>query len=231
MIQKFNNFLKKTVDYKDKNSPAYRLRRKRMEVFEHYFAEQFGESATTDIINILDVGGTLEFWTILDFKYLDRVHITLLNLDKRRIPADMASRFSSVSGDATNMKEYADNSFDLIFSNSVIEHVGDFENQKKMVLEMRRISKRRYLQTPNRYFPIEPHYGFPLFQFFPMKLKMYMIMHYNMRYKQAENEEEAYQIASEIRLLNKKELRKIFPNEAIYRERILGMTKSFFIFF
>lgn len=229
MIQKFNNYLKKLVDYRDKSSPAYRFRRKRMEIFEHRFAEWFDKVDGT--ITILDVGGTLNFWTVLDFKYLDRVHITLLNLDEKTVPPDMADRFQSVSGDATNMKEYADNSFDLVFSNSVIEHVGDFENQKKMIAEMKRISKHRYLQTPNRYFPIEPHYGFPLFQFFPMKLKIYMVMHYNMRYKRAENKEEAYRIASEIRLLNKTELRKLFPYEAIYRERIFGITKSFYVFF
>lgn len=168
---------------------------------------------------------------MLKFKYLDRVHITLLNLEKKEIPGKWKDTFKSVSGDATDLKEYPDNFFELAFSNSVIEHVGDFEEQKKMIMEMKRVSKYRYLQTPNKYFPIEPHYGFPLFQFFPMKLRMYMVLHYNMRYKKAQSREEAYQIVSEIRLLNKKELRKLFPNETINKECVFGMTKSYYIFF
>lgn len=230
MIQKFNNYLKRIVDFENCNSPAYQFRRRRMEAFERQFEEWFGDRKGHDI-TILDVGGTLEFWTVLEFKYLDRVHITLLNLEEKEIPDRWKSIFQSVSGDATNLKEYADNSFELAFSNSVVEHVGGFEDQRNMVLEMKRVSKHRYIQTPNKYFPIEPHYGFPLFQFFPMKLKEYMVMHYNMRYKRAENSEEAYRIASEIRLLCKKELRRLFPNEEIHKERIWGMTKSFFIFF
>lgn len=175
MIQKLNNYLKRLVNFEDKNSPAYQFRRRRMKVFEEQFAEWFGEYKKDYNVNILDVGGTLKFWTVLEFKYLDRVHITLLNLDEREIPDKWKNTFQSVSGDATNMKEYPDNFFELCFSNSVIEHVGSFEDQKKMILEMKRISKHRYLQTPNKYFPVEPHYGFPLFQFFPMKLRMYMI--------------------------------------------------------
>lgn len=181
-------------------------------------------------IEVLDIGGTLAFWTVLDFKYFDRVHITLLNLDEVLIEEQWQKVFKSVAGDAADLSGYADNSFDLAFSNSVIEHVGDFERQKKMVSEMTRVARHRYLQTPNKYFPIEPHYGFPLFQFFPLRLKVYMVQHYDMRYKKAENEKEAYEIAGEIRLLTGKELKKLLPDARIEREKVMFLTKSFFAF-
>lgn len=229
MIQKFHNYIKSNADYRNENSPAYKFRRKRMDVFESQFVKWFGEKG--DIVRILDIGGTLSFWTLLDFKYIDRVHITLLNLEKVEIPDKLKDTFISISGDGTNLSQYKDGSFDLVFSNSVIEHVGDFEAQKRMLSEMKRLSNRRYMQTPNRYFPIEPHYGFPLFQFFPMKMKMYLLQHYNIRCRKAESTQEAYKIASEVRLLGKRELKKLLPSEHIEKEKVFGLTKSFYIFF
>ncbi len=182
-------------------------------------------------VEILDIGGTLAFWTVLDFKYLDQVHITLLNLEEVPIEERWQKVFKSVAGDAADLSGYTDNSFDLAFSNSVIEHVGDYDRQERMVSEMSRVARHRYIQTPNKYFPIEPHYGFPLFQFFPLWLKMYMVQHYDMRYKKAENEKEAYEIAGEIRLLSIGELRRLFPRTHIYCEKICGFTKSFYVFF
>lgn len=229
MIKRIHNYLRRAVNYTDKSSPAYRYRRKRMDIFECQFEKMFGKSK--DIIKILDVGGTLSFWTVLDFKYINRVHITLLNVEAEEIPENLQNIFVSIAGDATNMSEFKDNSFDLVFSNSVIEHVGDFEAQRKMMQEMKRISTHRYIQTPNRYFPIEPHYGFPLFQFFPMKLKVYMVQHYKLRCERAVNAQEAYEIASGVRLMKKKDLERLLPNEVIHRERVFGFTKSFYVFF
>ena len=39
--------------------------------------------------------------------------------------------------------------------------------------------------------------------------------------------EEAAAILAEIRLLSEEEVRRLFPRSRIYRERFLGMTKSF----
>jgi len=54
-----------------------------------------------------------------------------------------------------------DGEFDLVFSNSVIEHVGDFERMRQFVHEARRVAKSYWIQTPSKWFPIEPHCGMP----------------------------------------------------------------------
>ncbi len=61
---------------------------------------------------------------------------------------------------------FGDREFDIAFSNSVIEHVPP-ELQAAFAAEVSRVADRYFVQTPNRYFPIEPHYQLPLFQFLP----------------------------------------------------------------
>ena len=73
-----------------------------------------------------------------------------------------------VQGDATNLP-FGDAEFDVAFSNSVIEHV-PHELQPAFASEISRVAKRYFVQTPNRYFPIEPHYQLPFFQFLPKGL-------------------------------------------------------------
>ena len=65
-----------------------------------------------------------------------------------------------------------DNEFDIVFSNSVIEHVGDFWKQKLFSSEIQRVGKRYFVQTPSFWFPYEPHTLIPFYQFFPVNIKM-----------------------------------------------------------
>ena len=107
-----------------------------------------------DEIRILDVGGTEMYWEHMDF-IKPNIHITLLNLQKQ---STKNNNFISIAGDACNMSDFNDKSFEIIHSNSVIEHVGSFNDQLKMADEIKRVGKIYFLQTPNYYFPIEPHF-------------------------------------------------------------------------
>ena len=52
---------------------------------------------------------------------------------------------------------FADDEFDWVFSNAVVEHVGNRTNQLMFINEMLRVGKRVFFTTPNRWFPIESH--------------------------------------------------------------------------
>ena len=65
------------------------------------------------------------------------------------------------------MPEFTTGEFDVVFSNSVIEHVGDFDDQRRMADEVRRVGRRFFVQTPNRWFPLEVHTRLPFVHWLP----------------------------------------------------------------
>jgi 2-polyprenyl-3-methyl-5-hydroxy-6-metoxy-1,4-benzoquinol methylase len=113
---------------------------------------------------------------------------------------------------------YADSEFPIVFSNSVIEHVPR-ELRPAFAAEIRRVGRRYFVQTPNRYFPIEPHYQVPLFQFLPKRTQRWLNHHFTLGWHEKGQWED-------IDLLTARELGQLFPDAVIHRERLLGVTKS-----
>ncbi len=178
-------------------------------------------------IRILDVGGKEIFWERLNVHHDDTVKITLLNLTAVETKF---RNFTSIVGDGRNMPEFRNGEFDVVFSNSVIEHVGNYEDQKRMAKELRRVGKRFFLQTPNYYFPFEPHFLFPCFQFFPVWFKVFMIRHFNLGWcDRLPDRNQAIQAVHSVRLLKKRELKELFPGATIHKERIGGLVYSFIV--
>ena len=212
---------------------AHKFRMKRMNFFQKKFSETFSEEIKQNIpIKVLDVGGTWSFWESMHYKYLNSLSLTLLNLKKVEVP-EKFTNIKSVAGDATNLSQYSDKEFDLVFSNSVIEHVGKEAQQKKMADEILRVGKHCYLQTPNKYFPIEPHFISPLFQFLPLKVRIFLLFHFALGWrkrKDVRTKEEAINDADSVDLLTLKRLRKFFPNAEIQKEKFFFLTKSFYFF-
>lgn len=63
---------------------------------------------------------------------------------------------------------FDDKSFDIVYSHAVIEHVGCYANQVKMIIEALRVAKKSiWITTPNRWHPIEFHSVFPFFHWLP----------------------------------------------------------------
>jgi ubiquinone/menaquinone biosynthesis C-methylase UbiE len=213
-------------DNRRSDSIAAKLRAKRLSLFLSLI-----KSLPTPI-RILDIGGTLNFWQTAGFlegRFAD-IEITLLNLNIPKIENSHPS-INYAIGDARNMKQFQDNEFDIVFSNSVIEHVGNYEDQAKMANEVLRVGKRYFIQTPNLYFPIEPHFVFPLFQFFPVWFKIWLIMHFNLGWiKKAPNKQKARELVTEIRLLSKREFSNLFPKAKLYEEKFFGLTKSLTVY-
>lgn len=204
---------------------AARFRTKRFEFFKSL------ASSIPRPIRILDVGGTQKFWEGMNFTNEEDIEIVLLNLSEIEV---CYPNFRSVAGDATKMDEFADNEFDIVFSNAVIAHVGEYEDQCCMAEEVKRVGERYFIQTPNRFFPIEPRFIFPFFQFLPSALQVFLVRYSNflMCYprRAITDKQDALDAIDFARLLTKKELKAMFPGESIYKEKLLGMTKSLIVY-
>jgi len=217
------NLIKHLADSNDPWSLATRLRQRRFQLFKRLLQD------VPRPVRILDVGGTQQFWERMRFIDEPNVHIVLLNL----YPVQTNHPgFTSVIGDATDLKQFGNGEFDVVFSNSVIEHVGDFDNQKRIAQEIQRVGKRYFVQTPNFYFPIEPHFLFPGFHWLPVQVRVWLITHFNLGwYKKIEDVTVAQRTVQSIRLLKRKELRNLFPSAKIFCERMLLLTKSFIVYY
>jgi hypothetical protein len=175
-------------------------------------------------INILDVGGNEDFWRNAGMLNDDDFQITILNLTEYKVSA---SNVTSVTGDATDLSQYKDGQFDITFSNSVIEHLGSAENQFKMAHEVQRVGKRYFIQVPNKFFFLEPHYLLPFFNFLPKKLQYFILTKTKLSRGRKWDHEFARQYVDEIVLLSKSEFAALFPKAGIWSEKFFFMTKSF----
>ena len=200
---------------------SLKLRAKRMVLFQSLI------SSLPRPLSILDVGGTQIFWSTMGT--LDNVKVVLYNLEAFEVTLP---NVVSMVGDARDMWEFEDNKFDVVFSNSVIDHLGTYEQQRRMAQEVQRVASHYFVQVPNRHFPIEPHFILPFFQFLPLRLRIFLASHVNGWGKAYEIKDRkiATEFVSGIRLMSEKELREIFPGAKIYKEKFLGLTKSFIVY-
>jgi len=176
-------------------------------------------------LRILDIGGTQQYWLNMGMILAPQTEIILLNLYKNEVSEP---GFSSIVGDACNLSGINDQSIDIVFSNSVIEHLYTKEQQQKMANEVARVGKSYFIQTPNKYFLIEPHWLFPLFQFLPFTVQVFLTQHFTLgNIKKTKSKEAAIKLVKEVRLLSRNELAFFFNDAKIYKEKLLGITKSF----
>lgn len=173
---------------------------------------------------ILDVGGGKYPWDIL---YPD-ASITILNIQENdSVP--VSTNYKYVCGDGTSLS-YADHSFDLVFSNSVIEHVGDYSAQTAFAGELLRTGKKIYCQTPNKWFFVEPHFITMFIHWLPFKYFRHMLRYFSvwgLVNKPSQHQIDNY--IKSIRLLTREEIQALFPNCTIEYEKVFGMVKSFII--
>ncbi|MHC0064164.1 class I SAM-dependent methyltransferase [Nostoc sp. UIC 10890] len=218
--------VRKLYDTNLSDSWASKLRKKRFSLFTSIL------DSMPSPIKILDVGGTISFWKNLGFlnEEVKDVEIILLNV-KFIETSSTHPKIKQVVGNATNMANFQSNEFDIVFSNSVIEHVGDYEQQRQMAAEVMRVGKKYFVQTPNLFFPIEPHFVFPLFQFMPINIRVWLLTNFALGwYDKVTDKQLARSIATSIQLLNKRKFLNLFPEAQLYEEKFFGLTKSFTVY-
>jgi hypothetical protein len=122
---------------------------------------------------------------------------------------------------------FVDRQFDVIFSNSVIEHLYTPDRQKKFADEVTRVGNHYFIQTPDYWFPVEPHYLTPFVQFVPRDCKPWVHRWLTLRgWMDKPSKDTCVEWSDEIRLLRAREMRVLFPKATLVRERAFGLSKS-----
>jgi hypothetical protein len=170
--------------------------------------------------SILDVGIIDTSWRSsnpLEARYPFPSRITAVSLDDAPTFQAGHPEVEVVIADGRDLP-FADDTFDIGFSNAVIEHVGSRPQQQRFAAELVRTCRRVMIATPNARFPIDPHTLLPFVHWLPRDLR-HRVLHLTGNGGWA-NEER-------LNPLNAGQLRGIFPPDVpvrIERQRILGMT-------
>ncbi len=209
---------RKHFDHRKPDSLSASLRSKRFQKFKVLIDK------LSRPLKILDVGGTVDFWEKTKLIEDKEITITILNLLEG---TSNYANLVSTKGDVRDMVRYSDDEFDIVFSNSTIEHLGEYEDQRRCADEIKRIGKRYFIQTPNKYFPIEPHFLYPFFQFYPKYFKALLVLYANIGWYPADTWEKAIGIVCSVKLLSKSKIRGLFLEAEIFEEKFFGITKSF----
>ena len=190
---------------------SLRSRRRKLRLF----LEELQPTAETSVLDVgadelgfgeADGCGTLNFFEEL---YPWPEQITALGLQDGDAFRARYPHVRYVQGDACALP-FADGEFDVVFSNAVIEHVGDRVRQRLFVAEALRVGRRVFITTPNRRFPLEVHTRLPFVHWLPDGFS-------HRAYDAA-----GKGFAKDVRLLSKGSLESLFPG----RVRIvnLGLT-------
>lgn len=213
-------------NYDSQKSVGSKLRKRRIGPLLEMIEAVFKENGS---VNLIDLGGTDKYWGILSRQYLSNHHvnITIVNLPGTAMPEDYGP-FSFVEADACNLTGFDDKSFHIAHSNSVVEHVGDWVRMVEFAEELTRVSKQYFVQTPNYWFPMEPHCMTPFFHWLPKPMKLWLVSNFQLgHWRKAASIDEAVRIVESACLLNKKMFQALFEDATVLTERFFGLPKSF----
>ena len=207
------------ADSSSRGSLASHRRERRFSIF----LERFPELRE---MRVLDLGGTPSYWLGCPVRPSSLV---VLNLQPSELELGAEAGLNGIElieGDACDPPAVLRrHDFDLVVSNSVIEHVGGHARRLQFAANVTSIAPHHWIQTPYRYFPVEPHWVFPGMQLLPTQVQASVAQ----RWPLAPAHPKGAAAVSDVlwvELLTKTHMRHYFPESEILLERFWGLTKS-----
>ena len=115
---------------------------------------------------------------------------------------------------------FPDNSFDIVFSNAVVEHTGSREEQRQFIHEIVRVGKRAFITTPNYWFPVDSHTLMPFVHYLPLRVRFSIYKKFG---------RESHADLNYLNLLTPGEFLGLFPKQVkvhLYKQRYFGMVNT-----
>ena len=198
----------------NEGSVAERLRRRRWELFLRCVPN-------LSDLRVVDLGGTATWWENAPLIPRDITVVNLYEADNR------SERVRTVEGDALQADSLLDGEeFDLVFSNSLIEHLGGHIARRRFAEVVYKLAPSYIVQTPYRYFPIEPHWMFPAFQFLPVNARSWLAPRWPLGHTHGWDSNMAANEVMSTELLSLTEMQSYFPDAEFLWERVAGVPKS-----
>lgn len=177
-------------------------------------------------LRVIDLGGTVDAWQRAPVR---PTSVTVVNLFE---PGESDEDWiRPVVGDACAARVAlaaagAPVHYDLVFSNSLLEHVGGHGPRQALAREISALAPRHWVQTPYRYFPLEPHWLFPFLQFLPLSARARAAARWPLAHSRPDSPAQAMSEVQWTELIGLAEMRAYFPESTIHREKMAGLTKS-----
>lgn len=179
--------------------------------------------------SVLDVGAEIDPLGDGNMQLIDsyewNANITAVNISQEHVSA-IIKHYPQVRAVVANActLPWPDKSFDVAYSNAVIEHVGDSERQRQMAIEIMRVAKRWFVTTPNRWYPYEFHLRLPFVTWLPGRGYVWAgrIVGYNHvrgKYMKGLKHDDLY-------LLSARQMQSLFPQSRIIKQRITFMAET-----
>jgi hypothetical protein len=185
----------------------------------HWLADTFPDLAQ---MSLIDLGGRIATWERAPVRP-KRVHV--VNLEPP--PAEVPEWAETDHGDACALPAHiARRRYDVVFSNSVIEHVGGHERRLRFAESVHLLADAHWVQTPYRYFPIEPHWLVPGMQFLPVVARTELALRWPLAYTPDTTREEAMKWVLWTELIDRTQMRHYFPDSVLRMEKVFGLPKS-----
>jgi hypothetical protein len=199
----------------DGDSWADRQRMRRWSWLLHTFPD-------LDQMSVVDLGGYPSTWTKSTVR---PKHVHILNIEP--LATDVPDWIETDYADACALPEsITSRRYDLVFSNSVLEHVGGHERRLRFAENVHKLASAHWVQTPYRYFPVEPHWIAPGMQFLPVRVRASVACRWPLSHVKSTDVRNALDGVLWTELIDRTQMRYYFPDSTIRSERFVGLTKS-----
>lgn len=176
-------------------------------------------------MRVLDLGGSVHFW--FESGLIDHVGaVVIYNISHAevQIGPEHSAKIEVRIYDGKTLPE-PDAGFDLVLSNSMLEHVPPLA-RARVADEMQRVGKRGFVQTPAMEFPIEPHFVCPFIHWLPRPIGRHFVRFTPWALLSRPSKEKQQDYFAEVNLLTRADVALLFPGRRIFAERFAGLPKA-----